>query len=158
MDELRLAFDTPPTYGRDVKWADYTVHDAASLLLKYINSLPEPLVPLDSYQTFVPSETLPENWPHAHGSNDFNKTCERYRKAILKLRIEVRTIFQYLFDVFGMFISKSNINKTTVSFLAALVQPGILSHPSRQSSTDITTAQKVLAFLIVNVDVLLAGL
>ncbi|ODV96164.1 hypothetical protein PACTADRAFT_41325, partial [Pachysolen tannophilus NRRL Y-2460] len=50
--ELQFLFSTPPTYGKKLDWDGYTVHDAASLLRRFLNSLPEPLVPLDMYEKF----------------------------------------------------------------------------------------------------------
>ncbi|ODV62527.1 RhoGAP-domain-containing protein, partial [Ascoidea rubescens DSM 1968] len=37
---LQLIFNTPPDYGKKLDWNGYTVHDAASLLRRYLNSLP----------------------------------------------------------------------------------------------------------------------
>lgn len=50
--ELQFLFSTPPEYGRRMDWDGYTVHDAASLLRRFLNSLPEPLIPLAMYERF----------------------------------------------------------------------------------------------------------
>lgn len=50
--ELQLIFNSPPEFGKKLSWDGYTVHDAASVLRRYLNALPEPLVPLDLYQSF----------------------------------------------------------------------------------------------------------
>lgn len=50
--ELQIIFSTPPEYGKKLNWDGYTVHDAALVLRRYLNALPEPLVPLNLYEDF----------------------------------------------------------------------------------------------------------
>lgn len=50
--ELQAIFNTPPDFGKKLSWEGYNVHDAASVLRRYLNALPEPLIPLAFYQEF----------------------------------------------------------------------------------------------------------
>lgn len=50
--ELQIIFNSPPDFGKRLSWDGYTVHDAASVLRRYLNALPEPLVSLDLYERF----------------------------------------------------------------------------------------------------------
>lgn len=50
--ELQIVFNTPPTFGKKLDWEGFTVHDAASVLRRYLNALPEPLIILDLYEEF----------------------------------------------------------------------------------------------------------
>ncbi|SCV02897.1 LAMI_0H03862g1_1 [Lachancea mirantina] len=51
--ELQYIFSTPPSYGAKFNnWDGFTVHDAASLLRRYLNNLTEPLIPLEMYEKF----------------------------------------------------------------------------------------------------------
>lgn len=50
--ELQIIFNTAPEFGKKLDWDGYTVHDAASLLRRYLNALPEPLIPLELYEEF----------------------------------------------------------------------------------------------------------
>ncbi|KAK6455923.1 GTPase activating protein for RHO [Scheffersomyces xylosifermentans] len=52
LKELQVIFNSPPDYGKSLNWDGYTVHDAASILRRYLNALPEPLIPLDLYEAF----------------------------------------------------------------------------------------------------------
>lgn len=52
LKELQVIFNTPPDFGKKLNWDGYNVHDAASLLRRYLNALPEPLIPLDMYEDF----------------------------------------------------------------------------------------------------------
>ena len=46
------AFDHAPKYGMDFNWTDYTVHDAACILLRFLLRLPAPIIPVDRYEAF----------------------------------------------------------------------------------------------------------
>jgi hypothetical protein len=60
LKELQLTFNSPPSFGKKLSWDGYTVHDAASILRRYLNALPEPLIPLELYETFrEPLRTRP---------------------------------------------------------------------------------------------------
>lgn len=50
--DLQVVFNSPPDFGKKLNWDGYTVHDAASILRRYLNSLPEPLIPLELYDQF----------------------------------------------------------------------------------------------------------
>ncbi|CAK7901571.1 GTPase-activating protein Sac7p [[Candida] anglica] len=52
LKELQHIFNTPPDFGKKLNWEGYTVHDASSILRRYLNALPEPLIPLDLYEEF----------------------------------------------------------------------------------------------------------
>lgn len=69
--ELQYIFSTPPEYGRKLSWDGYTVHDAASLFRRFLNNLPEPLVPLDLYEQFrEPVRSRPRIIEHVKARND----------------------------------------------------------------------------------------
>lgn len=52
LKELQVIFNSPPDYGKKLNWDGYNVHDAALILRRYLNALPEPLIPLDMYESF----------------------------------------------------------------------------------------------------------
>lgn len=52
LKELQVIFNTPPDFGKNLNWDGFTVHDAASILRRYLNALPEPLIPLELYEEF----------------------------------------------------------------------------------------------------------
>jgi hypothetical protein len=69
--ELQYVFSAPPEYGRKLSWDGYTVHDAASLFRRFLNNLPEPLVPLEMYEQFrEPIRSRPRILQHVKARND----------------------------------------------------------------------------------------
>ncbi|KAI9815213.1 MAG: hypothetical protein M1826_002073 [Phylliscum demangeonii] len=50
--ELQGIFNAPDRYGKGLDWTGFTVHDAANILRRYLNLLPEPIIPLEYYETF----------------------------------------------------------------------------------------------------------
>jgi hypothetical protein len=49
---LQSIFDTPETYGSQLNWRGYTVHDAANIMKRFLNFLPEPVITLEYYRLF----------------------------------------------------------------------------------------------------------
>lgn len=50
--ELELLFNSPPRFGKGLDWSGFNVHDAANVLRRYLNNLPEPIIPLQYYEQF----------------------------------------------------------------------------------------------------------
>lgn len=51
--ELQKMFNSGAYFGKNVNWDEYTVYDAASLVLWYLKTLPEPVIPYDQYELYV---------------------------------------------------------------------------------------------------------
>ncbi|KAL3428248.1 rho GTPase activator [Phlyctema vagabunda] len=162
--ELRTIFDSPDRYGKGLDWAGYTVHDAANVLRRYLNQLPEPIVPLDLYSRFreplrglvmqtsddIPQ--LPENF-------DVQKAIITYQQLITELPPLNRQLLLYILDLLAVFASKSDENRMTSQNLSAIFQPGMLSHPQHDMAPDeYRLSQDVLIFLIENQDHFLIGM
>ena len=70
-----------------------------------------------------------------------------------------RQLLLYLLDMLAVFLNKSDHNKMTTPKLAAIFQPGILSHPQHSlSPTEQQLSQDVLSFLVENQDSFLIGM
>jgi hypothetical protein len=53
INALEIQFDQSfSSYGLDLNWEGYTEHDAATLLRRYLNALPDPVIPFDYYHKF----------------------------------------------------------------------------------------------------------
>jgi hypothetical protein len=165
--ELREAFNSPDRYGKGLDWTGYTVHDAANILRRYFNQLPEPIIPLDFYERF--REPLRGHQSQAVGQmegqspsiGDFdpNTTIRIFQSLITELPPLNRQLLLYILDLLAVFASKSDLNKMTTPNLAAIFQPGILSHPHHDMAPpEYRLSQDVLIFLIEKQDHFLIGM
>lgn len=164
--ELKNIFDSPDRYGKGLDWAGYTVHDAANVLRRYLNLLPEPIVPLDLYDRF--REPLRGHTKQAVGDNegpqseetfDANRAIATYQQLITELPPLNRQLLLYILDLLAVFASKSDENRMNSQNLAAIFQPGMLSHPQHDMAPlEYRLSQDVLIFLIENQDHFLIGM
>ena len=165
--DLQQIFDSPDRYGKGLDWTGYTVHDAANILRRYLNQLPEPIIPLDFYERFRdPLRT------HQHqavgdmeaqaqdvGDFDHEEAIITYQRLITEMPPLNRQLLLYILDLLAVFSSKSDLNRMTSPNLAAIFQPGMLSHPSHDMSPkEYRLSQDVLIFLIENQDSFLIGM
>ncbi|KAH7552275.1 hypothetical protein BM1_09137 [Bipolaris maydis] len=165
--ELKTAFDTPPRYGKGLDWSGYTVHDAANILRRYFNNLPEPIIPLQHYDPFRDplkghqAEAVGpcEGQAPSIGGFDPDAAVRIYQHQIKALPSLNRQLLLYILDLLAVFAAKADVNKMTTSNLAAIFQPGLLSHPQHDMSPqDYRLSQDVLIFLIDNQDHFLIGM
>lgn len=165
--ELKSAFDSPDRYGKGLDWTGYTVHDAANILRRYFNQLPEPIIPLNAYDDF--RNPLRNHQAQAVGSIeaqspsvgefDPDAAIAQYQTLITSLPPLNRQLLLYILDLLAVFASKSDLNKMTTPNLAAIFQPGILSHPQHDMAPpEYRLSQDVLIFLIENQDSFLIGM
>lgn len=165
--ELKYAFDSPDRYGKGLDWTGYTVHDAANILRRYFNQLPEPIIPLDFYDRF--RDPLRNHQAQAVGPMDLQgpvsgpfdaiEAIRAYQSLITELPPLNRQLLLYILDLLAVFASKSDLNKMTTANLAAIFQPGLLSHPQHDMApAEYRLSQDVLIFLIENQDHFLIGM
>ncbi|KAN0065702.1 GTPase activating protein (GAP) for Rho1p [Thecaphora frezii] len=150
MKELQETFDTPPRYGKSVDWSKYSVHDAASVLRRYLNHMPEPIVPLDLYTEFR----------NVMAKEPFNpdSAVRTYRLLITSMPPANQYLLLYVLDLLAVFAQKSDKNLMPASNLAVLFQPGIISHPSHITSPiEHKLSVEVLEFLIQHQDQFVLG-
>lgn len=159
MQKLEAVFnELPGRYGADLDWTGYTVHDAASILLRYLLRSPEPVIPLEIYRAFQ-DPLRPYFGPPSKSitADDHDAAIFEYQRRILLLLPPSRVLLLYLLDLLFVFTSKSEINSMTAARLAAVFQPAILS-PVRAGEDFIEEndsrrlSQDVVTFLIENQD------
>jgi hypothetical protein len=143
------------------------VHDAANILRRYFNNLPEPIIPLQHYDPF--RQPLKGHQAEAVGPSEGQSTSvggfdpdiavSTYQHQIKALPSLNRQLLLYILDLLAVFAAKADVNKMTTSNLAAIFQPGLLSHPQHDMSpADYRLSQDVLIFLIDNQDHFLIGM
>lgn len=165
--ELKTAFDSPDRYGKGLVWDGYTVHDASNVFRRYLNDLPEPVVPLDLYQKFrdplrgVTKHAAagdPEGPQFVEGFDEV-AAIKKYQQLITELPPLNRQLLLYILDLLAVFAAKSELNRMNSQNLAAIFQPGMLSHPEHaMAPEEYRLNQYVLIFLIENQDHFLIGM
>ena len=170
--ELQALFDSPDRYGKGLDWTGYTVHDAASIFRRYINSLPEPVIPLNFYERYrapiryhqkeaTHDPELPPDPSPVNPTEKFNHNLviSTYQKLITELPPLNRQLLLYLLDLLAVFASKQEVNGMDFFNLSAVFQPGILSHPDHDLfPQEYKLSQNVLVYLIMNQDHFLVGM
>ncbi|KAL0079283.1 hypothetical protein J3Q64DRAFT_1851643 [Phycomyces blakesleeanus] len=142
INELQQAFDSPSTaYGLHFNWDGCTVHDAASVMRRYLNKLPEPVIPLEYYQAF--RDVMSDKFYH---TTDARVTA--FQKLIQTIPPAHQHLLLYLLDMLNMFACNSAENRMDASNLAAVFCPGILNHPDHISVVHYKISQRVIEFLI----------
>ncbi|KAI9791680.1 MAG: hypothetical protein M1833_001346 [Piccolia ochrophora] len=165
--DLQTIFNSPDRYGKGLDWTGFTVHDAANILRRYLNNLPEPIIPLEFYDRF--RDPLRNHEMQAVGDTeaqaqdiggfDEDGAIKTYQRLITELPPLSRQLLLYILDLLAVFASKSDLNRMTSGNLAAIFQPGILSHPAHDMAPDeYRLSQDVLVFLIENQDHFLIGM
>jgi hypothetical protein len=165
--DLQLMFNSPERYGKGLDWTGYTVHDAANILRRYLNQLPEPIVPLDFYDKF--RDPIRSHQAQAVGDRDgqsksigdfdHDGAVKEYQRLITQLPPLNRQLLLYILDLLAVFSSKSDLNRMNSANLAAIFQPGIISHPNHDMSPlEYKLSQDVLIFLVENQDNFLFGM
>ncbi|TAQ84632.1 hypothetical protein B7494_g7046 [Chlorociboria aeruginascens] len=165
--ELKTIFDSPDRYGKGLDWDGYTVHDAANVLRRYLNQLPEPIVPLDLYDRFrapLRGHTMQavgdaEGGLQFPDNFDIRQAISTYQELITELPPLNRQLLLYILDLLAVFASKSDENRMNAVNLSAIFQPGMLSHPAHDMApSEYRLSQDVLIFLIENQDHFLIGM
>ena len=165
--ELQIVFDSPDRYGKGLDWTGYTVHDAANILRRYLTHLPQPIVPLDFYEHFREplrthqTQAVGDMEAQAQDIGDFDQhtAITTYQRLITELPPLNRQLLLYILDLLAVFASKSDVNLMTSANLAAIFQPGLLSHPTHDMRPqEYRLSQDVLIFLIDNQDSFLIGM
>ncbi|KAE8348329.1 hypothetical protein BDV28DRAFT_152951 [Aspergillus coremiiformis] len=163
--DLQEVFDSPERYGKGLDWTGYTVHDAANVLRRYLNQLPEPIVPLEFYERFreplrIYQKQVQGGGPTTEGEKfDHAKAVAAYQQMIRELPPLNKQLLLYILDLLAVFASKSDQNRMTSANLSAIFQPGLLSHPQHDMAPEeYKLSQDVLIFLIENQDHFLFGM
>ncbi|CAO3703763.1 unnamed protein product [Rhizopus stolonifer] len=136
---LQQMFSTAPDYGRSLDWQGYSIHDAATVLRRYLNYLPEPVIVPRLYQAF--KDTFKKN----EGSDKI----EAYQQLIEQLPINHQYLLFYLLDMIALFALHAKTTKMDAPNLAAVFATGILLDPDMATNPEeYKASQRVVQYLI----------
>lgn len=147
MSRLQKAFDTPPEYGKGLVWDDYTCHDAAGILLRYLKTLPEPVIPYEHYEAFITGLA-----PFIERELDSDESAEAItaiKSLIVLLPSDNRQLLLYLLDTIAVFADRVEQNKMTALRLISSFQPSVLANvPSAMDAEAHHTAAQVALVMV----------
>lgn len=134
------------SYGKDMTWQNYSVHDAASAFRRYLNQLPSPVIPFSLYQPFHEAHRecgdLDRLTRAAKGKEpsaaDVDASIKRYRDLIKELPPSSQHLLFYILDLLSMFHAKSAENLMPASNLALIFQMGLLRAESSALTTSVS--------------------
>ncbi|KAI9495249.1 hypothetical protein BDB00DRAFT_259047 [Zychaea mexicana] len=142
INALQAIFDDPKeSYGLNLNWLGYTAHDASTALRRYLNKLPEPVIPHAFYKDF--RNVMSDNHYHS-----LEERIEAFQHLIQHLPIPHQHLLLYMLDLLSLFASNAAETKMDAANLAVVFAPGILSHPQHHSPVQYRISQRVLEFLI----------
>ncbi len=136
------------------------------MLRRYLNDLPEPVVPLAFYEPFreplrnaIIQGSNDADGPQFIDGFDMNNAIAQYQALITELPPLNRQLLLYILDLLAVFAAKADMNRMNSQNLAAIFQPGILSHPHHAMAPgEYRLNQTVLIFLIENQDHFIIGM
>ncbi|KUI72114.1 GTPase-activating protein SAC7 [Cytospora mali] len=141
---LKEHFSTPPYYGEgNIDWADYTVYDAAELIVVFLQQLRKPLI----------SETVAKRWvvlskqatlPGSMGLR-LDSCIDFWDEALLGVRGAARSLFKLLLNLLGDIADAADINDMTAERLASRLLNPLMHMSAAKYTTDYMLG---LAFLI----------
>ncbi|KAI0406876.1 Rho GTPase activation protein [Xylaria palmicola] len=143
VSKLKEIFSKGPTYGQDVDFANYTVYDAADLIMLYLSQLPRPLV----------SESLAKRWislsrqatlSGSHATR-LDQCIDFWEEALSGLRGPSRSLFKLLLNLWADVTAADEKNDMTAERLADVVLKPLIHISPGQYRTDYMLS---LAFLI----------
>ncbi|KAJ2081620.1 GTPase activating protein (GAP) for Rho1p [Coemansia sp. RSA 988] len=148
VQRLQAMFNTPPEYGRNAEWSGYTLHDAATMLRRYLTLLPASVISPDHYSAFM--DKLAEAQPDDIKARDYGLLIEQ-------LVPESRHTLLYMLELLSIFALPENSARTLMnsSNLAAVLQPCLLVHPGHLANPqEYSRAKDVIEFLIVHASII----
>lgn len=123
----------------------FSIHDIAGIFLRYLKSLPEPVIPFKHYTTFIIHIS-----PHVSGepNEDQATSLNSAMSAIKELGSSERALLLYVLDIIDITSSHEHNNSMSLPRLVSVFQPLILSAPPEQMDSVVyETAAAVVASL-----------
>lgn len=162
VQELKVTFDTPPSYGKGLDWTGYTIHDAVHVMLLYLDQLAETIIPPIHHRRFCEplmkhSRLTVGNPSSQHVQEEKTEAMRVYHDLIAELPIANRHVFLFILDLLAIFTREANTNTSDTTKLVALFQPSLLN-ACRYDTLRSRVNQQVLVFLICNHKRLVLGM
>ncbi|KAH8162263.1 hypothetical protein CIB48_g5980 [Xylaria polymorpha] len=141
--KLKEIFSVGPTYGEDVNFTNYTVYDAADLIMLYLSQLPRPLIPESLAKRWI-SLSRQATLSGSHATR-LDQCIDFWEEALSGLRGPSRSLFKLLLNLWADVATAQEENDMTAERLADVVLKPLIHVSSGQYKTDYMLS---LSFLI----------
>ncbi|KAK4160222.1 putative GTPase-activating protein [Cladorrhinum sp. PSN259] len=124
--DLKDIFNSPATgYGKQLDWRDFTVYDAADLILLYLSELPKALIPDSLAKRWV---KLSKQATVSSGglAMRLDQGIDFWEEALMGIKGPERALFKLLLSVWGDIAEFSGENQMTAERLAERVMKPLL--------------------------------
>ncbi|KAI0970173.1 Rho GTPase activation protein [Xylaria arbuscula] len=143
VSKLKEIFSKGPTYGEDVNFANYTVYDAADLVMLYLSQLPRPLIPESLAKRWI-SLSRQATLSGSHATR-LDQCIDFWEEALSGLRGPSRSLFKLLLNLWADIAMAEESNDMTAERLADVILKPLMHVSWGQYRTDYMLS---LAFLI----------
>jgi len=139
--QLKEVFSSAETsYGKELDWSQFSVHDAANLILAFLSELPKPII----------SESVAKRWislsrQAAMGGVRLDQGLDFWEEALMGVQGHGRALFKLLLNLWGDLADVADANQMTAERLAGRVIRSLMHATAARRQTDFMLA---LAFLI----------
>ena len=142
LGKLKETFNSAETsYGKELDWSLFTVHDAADLVLLFLSELPKPLIP----------DSVGKRWialsrqATVRGGTRLDQGLDFWEEALMGIRGPSRVLFKLLLNLWGDIADAAEANEMTAERLAGRVIRPLMHDATARRHTDLMLG---LAFII----------
>jgi hypothetical protein len=144
--QLKALFSAAETgYGKELEWSDFSVHDAADLILLFLSELPKPIVP----------ESVAKRWvalSRQAATIRLDQGLDFWEEACMGIRGPARALFKLLLNLWGDIAdaaaAASNDMTAAERLAGRVIRPLMHAPPTATSGRHHTDLMLGLAFLI----------
>ncbi|KAK3389861.1 Rho GTPase activation protein [Podospora didyma] len=150
--QLKEIFNSAPTYGESFDFAgtEYTVHDAARLILLYLEELPKPLIPASVVKSWVllarQEGAIEPPCPRVESGLDF------WTEALNRLPVANRNLAKHLLTLFAEVLprtysrgdgsARTEISEADARQLASVVSRALFHHDAEGNKKEVEGDKK----------------
>ncbi|EGO53329.1 hypothetical protein NEUTE1DRAFT_126657 [Neurospora tetrasperma FGSC 2508] len=144
LQRLKTIFSSPENgYGKFMDWNQFTVYEAADLILLFLSELPQPLVPESVAKRWISMSR--QATMSGSSATRLDKGIDLWEEALQGIKGPHRSLFKLLLNLWGDVASNVNWNEMTAERLAEKIMRPLMHLPQKRYSTDYTLA---LAFVM----------
>jgi len=126
---------------KDVLYDELDPHNISSLLKRYLNDLPEPIIPIDNFHNLL----------DAHKTKDIEVKKSQFSKHVATMPVKNRSCLKHILYYAKVVADNGDVNKMKLSNVASVLAPTIMrTQDSRDFMLSFGPAGGCLVFMLQN--------